>query len=51
MFGQRVGLYGIDVSIGPLYVFAFAGISFYGIMLGASTTSASMTSGDASTAR
>jgi NADH-quinone oxidoreductase subunit H len=32
--GQRVGLYGIDVSIGPLYVFAFAGISFYGIMLG-----------------
>ncbi len=34
VFGQRVGLYGIDVSIGPLYVFAFAGISFYGIMLG-----------------
>ena len=32
--GQRVGLYGIDVSIGPLYVFALAGISFYGIMLG-----------------
>ena len=32
--GQPVGLYGIDVSIGPLYVFAFAGISFYGIMLG-----------------
>jgi NADH-quinone oxidoreductase subunit H len=32
--GQRVGLYGIDVSIGPLFVFAFAGISFYGIMLG-----------------
>jgi NADH-quinone oxidoreductase subunit H len=31
---QRVGLYGIDVSIGPLFVFAFAGISFYGIMLG-----------------
>jgi len=31
---QRVGLYGIDVSIGPLYVFAFSGISFYGIMLG-----------------
>jgi NADH-quinone oxidoreductase subunit H len=29
-----VGLYGIDVSIGPLYVFAIAGISFYGIMLG-----------------
>jgi NADH-quinone oxidoreductase subunit H len=34
IFGQRVGLYGIDVSIGPLYIFAFGGISFYGIMLG-----------------
>src|ERR1700716_819755 len=34
IFGRRVGLYGIDVSIGPLFVFAFAGISFYGIMLG-----------------
>ncbi len=34
IFGQRVGLYGIDVSIGPLFVFAFSGISFYGIMLG-----------------
>jgi NADH-quinone oxidoreductase subunit H len=34
VLGQRVGLYGIDVSIGPLYVFAFAGIAFYGIMLG-----------------
>jgi NADH-quinone oxidoreductase subunit H len=34
IFGQRVGIYGIDVSIGPLYVFALAGISFYGIMLG-----------------
>jgi len=34
IFGQRVGLYGIDVSIGPLYVFALAGISFYGVMLG-----------------
>jgi NADH-quinone oxidoreductase subunit H len=34
IFGERVGLYGIDVSIGPLYVFAFAGISFYGVMLG-----------------
>jgi NADH-quinone oxidoreductase subunit H len=34
IFGQTVGLYGIDVSIGPLYVFALAGISFYGIMLG-----------------
>jgi NADH-quinone oxidoreductase subunit H len=34
VLGQRVGLYGIDVSIGPLYVFALGGISFYGIMLG-----------------
>ncbi len=34
IFGRPVGLYGIDVSVGPLYVFAFAGISFYGIMLG-----------------
>ena len=34
IFGQPVGLYGIDVSIGPLYVFAMSGISFYGIMLG-----------------
>ena len=34
VFGKRVGLYGIDVSIGPLYVFALAGISFYGIMVG-----------------
>ena len=34
VFGERIGLYGIDVSIGPLYVFALAGISFYGIMLG-----------------
>ena len=32
--GQAIGLYGIDVSVGPLYVFAFAGISFYGILLG-----------------
>ena len=34
IFGTPVGLYGIDVSIGPLYVFALAGISFYGILLG-----------------
>jgi NADH-quinone oxidoreductase subunit H len=34
VFGEKIGLYGIDVSIGPLYVFALAGISFYGIMLG-----------------
>jgi NADH-quinone oxidoreductase subunit H len=34
IFGTRVGLYGIDVSVGPLYVFAFAAIGFYGITLG-----------------
>jgi NADH-quinone oxidoreductase subunit H len=34
IFGTRVGLYGIDVSVGPLYVFALGGISFYGVMLG-----------------
>ncbi len=34
IFGTRVGLYGLDVSIGPLYVFAFGAIAFYGIMLG-----------------
>src|ERR1039457_3934452 len=34
IFGTKVGLYGVDVSIGPLYVFAFAAIAFYGIMLG-----------------
>jgi NADH-quinone oxidoreductase subunit H len=34
IFGRPIGLYGIDVSIGPLYVFALAGISFYGIMIG-----------------
>jgi NADH-quinone oxidoreductase subunit H len=34
IFGTKTGLYGIDVSIGPLYVFAMGGISFYGIMLG-----------------
>jgi NADH-quinone oxidoreductase subunit H len=34
IFGRKVGLYGIDVSIGPLFVFAFAGISFYSVMLG-----------------
>jgi NADH-quinone oxidoreductase subunit H len=32
--GERVGLYGIDVSIGPLYLFSFGAIAFYGIMLG-----------------
>jgi NADH-quinone oxidoreductase subunit H len=34
IFGRPVGIYGIDVSIGPLYAFALAGISFYGVMLG-----------------
>ena len=34
IFGTRVGLYGIDVSVGPLYVFALGGLAFYGVMLG-----------------
>ncbi len=34
ILGTKVGLYGIDVSIGPLYLFAMSGIAFYGIMLG-----------------
>ena len=34
IFGTGVGLYGLDVSIGPLYVFAFGAIAFYGLMLG-----------------
>ena len=34
IFGTPVGLYGIDVSIGLLYVFAFGAIAFYGLMLG-----------------
>jgi NADH-quinone oxidoreductase subunit H len=34
IFGTRTGLYGLDVSIGPLYLFAFGAIAFYGIMLG-----------------
>src|ERR1700738_652998 len=34
IFGTPVGLYGIGVSIGPLYLFAFSAIAFYGIMLG-----------------
>src|SRR5207302_5995813 len=34
IFGTKVGLYGVDVSIGPLYLFAFGAIAFYGIMLG-----------------
>jgi NADH-quinone oxidoreductase subunit H len=34
IFGTRVGLYGVDLSIGPLYLLAFGAIAFYGIMLG-----------------
>lgn len=34
IFGTPTGLYGIDVSIGPLYLFAFGAVAFYGIMLG-----------------
>src|SRR6201991_1668245 len=34
IFGERVGLYGVDPSIGILYAFAFGGIAFYGLMLG-----------------
>ncbi len=34
IFGEPVGLYGVDVSIGPLYLFAFGAIAFYGVMLG-----------------
>jgi NADH-quinone oxidoreductase subunit H len=34
VFGQDVGLYGLDVGIGVLYVFAFGAIAFYGLMLG-----------------
>src|ERR1700710_220925 len=34
IFGTKVGLYGVDASIGPLYLFAFGSIAFYGIMLG-----------------
>src|SRR6202043_2586722 len=30
----KVGLYGVDVSIGPLYLFAFGAVAFYGRMLG-----------------
>jgi NADH-quinone oxidoreductase subunit H len=34
IFGTPTGLYGIDVEIGPLYVFALGAIAFYGLMLG-----------------
>jgi NADH-quinone oxidoreductase subunit H len=34
IFGTQVGLYGIDVSVGILYLFAFGAIAFYAPMLG-----------------
>lgn len=34
LFGANYTLYGIDVSIGVLYAFAFGAIAFYGLMLG-----------------
>ena len=34
MFGTPVGLYGVDPSIGILYLFLFSAIAFYGIVLG-----------------
>jgi NADH-quinone oxidoreductase subunit H len=34
ILGTDIGLYGIDVGIGPLYLFAFGAIAFYGLMLG-----------------
>jgi NADH-quinone oxidoreductase subunit H len=34
IFGTRTGLYGLDLPIGPLYLFMFSAIAFYGIMLG-----------------
>jgi NADH-quinone oxidoreductase subunit H len=33
-WGGDLGLYGIDVSIGLLYFFAFGSLAFYGLMLG-----------------
>ncbi|MEA2388164.1 MAG: NADH-quinone oxidoreductase subunit [Thermoleophilaceae bacterium] len=34
IFGADYGLYGIDVSIGILWAFAFGALAFYGLMLG-----------------
>jgi NADH-quinone oxidoreductase subunit H len=34
IFGTTVGLYGVDVSIGILFAFAFSALSVYGLMLG-----------------
>ena len=33
-WGSEYGIYGIDVSIGILYMFAFGSIAFYGFLLG-----------------
>jgi NADH-quinone oxidoreductase subunit H len=33
-WGGTIGLYGIDVSIGILYAFAFGALAFYGLVLG-----------------
>src|SRR3954462_13629252 len=33
-WGGSVGLYGLDVPIGVLYMFAFGSIAFYGFLLG-----------------
>jgi NADH-quinone oxidoreductase subunit H len=33
-WGDNLGLYGIDVPIGVLYMFAFGSIAFYGFLLG-----------------
>ena len=33
-WGGNFGLYGVDVSIGLLYFFAFGSLAFYGLMLG-----------------
>lgn len=34
IFGTRIGLYGMDVSIGVMYFLATGAIAFYGVMLG-----------------
>ena len=34
VWGGGIGLYGIDVSIGLLFFFAFGALAFYGLMLG-----------------
>jgi NADH-quinone oxidoreductase subunit H len=34
IFGQPVGLYGMDVGIGVLFIFATGALAFYGVVLG-----------------